>query len=129
MVEVPRANPLYVDLLHMLFSMGLFGLVLLLVAVALGRWLWILFFRAGSLSDYVAYLAATFYPFLFAGIGGTVGAVHFLRVYTNPPGIGAPQMLVYILNAEIFYRILGGSMLTVFFLTLGILALLIRKPK
>jgi len=89
----------------------------------------VLFFRAGSLSDYVAYLAATFYPFLFAGIGGTIGAAHFLRVYTNPPGIGAPQMLVHILSAEVFYRILGGSMLTVLFLTLGILALFIRKPK
>jgi len=128
-VEIPRANPLYVDLLHMVFSMGMFGLVLLLVAVALGRWLWILFFCASSLSDYVAYLAATFYSFLFAGIGGTIGAAHFLRVYTNPPGIGAAQMLVHILSAEVFYRILGGSMLTVLFLTLGILALLIRKPK
>jgi len=111
--------------------MGIFSPIFVLVASILTVWLCILFFRTRQLSDYFAYLAATLYPLLLGISGAALSAVHVLHELGNN-GIASPTQHPYLLAfalGQFLLRLITGSLLTCLFFPLGILVLLIRRPK
>jgi len=130
-VEAPSIKPPQ-TLADALYPLGIFAPILFLLAIALTVWLIILFVRIRPLSEHIAYIAATLYPFLLGILGGTLGVVHWVKILGNQgiadPGYSYPALLAQTIG-EILLRVIGGTALTCLFFPLGILALLIRKPK
>jgi len=118
---------------QIMYQMGIFCPLFLLVSIILIIWLGILFFRTRPLSDYCAYIAATLYPLLLGFMGASWSLIHFFYDLGNH-GISDPapvsQGLALARDAEeIVLRLCSGSLLTCIFFPLGILLLLIRRPK
>ena len=96
----------------------------------MGVWWLILCIRHRPLSDHVAFMAASLFPFLLSVIGATLFWVDVLdslsRGWVGPgnPGQARAQTL-----GHAFGLLFEGSALTLLFLTLGIFVLVIRRPK
>ena len=130
MEPATAANQNQWTILDMLNQMGNFSPILALVAAVLSVWLCILFFRTRPLSDYFAYIAATLYPILLGVAGSALSAVHVFyelgeNGMANP---GHPDLLAHAIS-QLLLRLITGSLLTCIFFPLGILVLLIRRPK
>jgi len=116
-----------ITLAEFLYPLGMFGPILLLVTVILVAWLLMLFVRTRTLSEYIAYIAATLYPLLLGFLGSVLGLIRAIY-YLGDNGIDSDQVFMLHMSDAIF-RMAGASLLTCIFFPLGILALLIRRPK
>jgi hypothetical protein len=111
------------------YQLGFFGPIFLLIASILVVWLWILIFRTRPLSDYLAFIAATLYPSFLAFFGGSLSAVHLFRALGDN-GIANPEpALIAGYIGEMLLTLIYGTALTCIFLPLGIVVLLVRRPK
>ena len=133
MEQVAAANPNGpgMTLTSTFYQLGIFTPLFLLISILLVIWLWILIFRIRPLSDYFAYIAATLYPFLLGIFGSIWSAIHYFHELGNNGGFGpvSPGLVLARDIGEMSVRLLGGSFLTCLFFPLGILVLLIRRPK
>jgi hypothetical protein len=123
----PHPGP---TLFQLLGQMGIFSVFFILVAIILAASLVVLFRRVRPLGEHLAYVAATFFPFVLGFLGGSLSLTHFFRVFASGSvGPGPPGEMMARCLGEMFLRLECGSALTCIFLPLGILALLVRRPK
>ena len=118
-------------LLGMVQWLGLFGYLYVLIGLTLLIWFGILIFRSQSLSNHCAYIASTLFPLVLGIAGAATGTRHLftlIGLQGIPPGIDSDVVVESALY-EILFQLYCGSILTCLFFPLGILALLIRKPK
>jgi hypothetical protein len=129
-MEAAPADPYHpMRLGDYIFPLGIIGIIFLVVAIVLTAWLWILMVRSRPLSDYVAYLAATSFSSFLGLFGGAIRAITVFRTLGNN-GMATPEPAMLAGNiGEILQMLIGGFGLTCFFLPLGVLVLVIRKPK
>jgi len=121
------AHPVPVTAMNILAQLGNIGFIYVLMLIILIVWFFLLLLRVRPLSEHIAYLAATVYPFFLGIFGSTSYALYRLLTLGNS-GLANPSSLASeytIMSRLLFY----GSLLTCLFFPLGILVLLIRKPK
>jgi hypothetical protein len=126
---MPNPTP---SVLQMLGYMGgLFSTIYVLLAFSLTAWFVVLILRVCSLSNHCAYIGATLIPLLFGFMGALSGALHLttlVGVYGIAQGIDTDVAVTFRIR-EILIWLYCGSLLTCIFFPLGIMALLIRRPK
>jgi len=126
--SVPPAQPV-LTIQQITHPLGIFGAIFALVTVILLTWLLVLLFRSRPLSDYLAYIAATLYPFLLGILSGVLSYNHWSKaIGDNGIGLADPNLLTACV-IEISLRLLCGILLTCLFFPCAILVLLVRKPK
>jgi hypothetical protein len=111
-------------------QIGSFGPIFVFVAITLATWLLYLMFRPRPRSDYFACLAATFYPTCLGLLGASLGIVQvFYELgYYGRFGPVDPAAQVGAMMQTLLCLLVGTSMSCVF-MPLGVLVILIRKPK
>jgi hypothetical protein len=128
MNPVPASSPGW-SFTQCFLQIGSFGPIFVFVAIILAAWLLYLIFLPRPLSDYFACLVATFYPTCLGLLGASLSMVQvFYELGDNGTAYpGNPAGLAGAIGHTLLCLIVGTG-LTCFFMPVGLLVLLLRKP-
>lgn len=120
--------PFLLPTLSEMIPRGIFGQLLVVIALGLLTWLAVLTFRPCRLFNYVAFLAASTYPLLLGIWECTAYWISYFNQAEHYGFVGPFDALAETIDASRVCFFCGCS-LTALFLPLGIFVLLARRPK
>jgi hypothetical protein len=105
------------------------GLVFVLIALILTSWLIYLIIRSRLFSDYVAFVAATFFPTTMGYFTTVLGMIQFLQRTSSGEGGPGPPFWQDFAYEDMCLSLIAGTSLTCLFLPFGLALLWVYKPK
>jgi hypothetical protein len=111
------------------FCWSSFGLFFLLIGLILTSWLVYLIIRRRRFSDYVAFVAATFFTTGLGCFTTALGMIQFLQRTSSGGGGPGPPFWQDIACEDMCLGLIAGTSLTCLFLPFGFALLWVYKPK